>query len=63
MSETKTPVAGEEDGRIYPGIRSFVLSDAEFREAVQAGIESAKSGPNRDLDVVAAEIRRSLTDR
>jgi hypothetical protein len=37
-----------------------VISDAEFRAAVQRGIDSAKAGPNRDFSTIDAEIRRSL---
>jgi hypothetical protein len=49
-----------EDRQIHPGIRSYVISDAEFRAAVQRGIDSAKAGPNRDFSTIDAEIRRSL---
>ena len=49
-----------EDLQIYPGIRSYVTTEAEFRAAVQAGIDSYAVGPNRDLETVAAEIRREI---
>ena len=49
-----------EDRQMHLGCRSHVRTDAEFRAAVQVGIDSASIGPNRALEIVAAEIRRSL---
>ena len=46
---------------VNPTLRNYVESDEEFRVAVEAGIASAATGPNRDLGIVVAEIEGEPT--
>jgi len=61
MKEQATQ-SDEQDGddAIHPDIPSYVTTDAEFQALVQEGLESARRGPNRELAVVDAEIRKHL---
>ena len=63
MSSMSSPPNALDDLVSTPEMPGHVASEAEFLEAVQAGIDSAADGPNRGLDEIEADIGRLLPRR
>ncbi len=48
---------------VQEAVTQYLDQDAEFRAAVQAGVDEANRGDTEDFDVFAAELRAMMAAR